>query len=755
MDGAWGSRLNQAISIRHRIVGPAGVVVGLLATCFSAAAQEMDHGGSGWPGPWHASIGLAARMSSDSVAMADVLAAAESELALGRPESALELLSRHLLPDSMGEGAPLAVYAASQYAVGSFLEAGSVFDLAANHATGLRRGTLRARAARSFERASVLGRAAELYRKAASDFPDVAGWMALREAAIIRDEARALELLGLVPEAARQLAAAVRAGWLQRAGDDAGASEVLADVGQYAAAGLLARNAGEDERARELIYQAVAVRESEQALSGVETALSDFPPTNADEHTAIARAILRYGRPAEAVSHSAAAVVASDSVLAALLFHGEATEASGNRRGALPIYEGAAKRDGDEAAEASYRFARTYVRLRQRTRAAQALGAFLDAYPEHPRAPAATFLLGGIRQDQRRVREADSIFRALHQRWPADRFASDARSRLGARALARGDIDAATAVFRAEVEQSGSRSRAAQYQIARLARDAGDTATALEEWTTLARRDSIGYYGTMARHAAGLPDPVFAPKPTTVPSARVEKELAVLDLLRAAELNDEAAALMSHLGDPDHWEVVELMDVAEGLIARGQARSAVAVGWRIAGLHRLNDPRVLRIIFPWPNRDLIEREAAEFNLDPFLLAALVRQESAFDADATSRAGARGMMQLMPATARGLARQLRVDWNNTFLGVADANVHLGAAHLAQILKQYDDELVLALAAYNAGGSRVRRWRRFPEAQAGDWFLFTERIPFAETRGYVQTLIRNRDLYRALYGESIHP
>ena len=114
MDGAWGSKLNQAISIRHRIVGPAGVVVGLLATCFSAAAQEMDHGGSGWPGPWHASIGLAARMSSDSVAMADVLAAAESELALGRPESALELLSRHLLPDSMGEGAPLAVYAASQ-----------------------------------------------------------------------------------------------------------------------------------------------------------------------------------------------------------------------------------------------------------------------------------------------------------------------------------------------------------------------------------------------------------------------------------------------------------------------------------------------------------------------------------------------------------------------------------------------------------------------------------------------------------------
>lgn len=755
MDGRPRGTVNGVLSIRPRDIRAAGLAVALMAPCVSASAQEVDHAGSRWLGPWHASISLAERVSSDSAAMADVLAAAESELALGRPENALELLSRHPLPDSMGQGAPLAVYAASQYAIGAFFEAGSVFDVAANHATGLRRGTLRARAARSFERAGVLRKAADLYRQAAFDFPGAAGWMALREAAIIKDETRALELLGLVPEAGGELTATVRAGWLQKAGDDAGAAKVLADVGRYAAAGVLARAAGEDERARELIYRAVAVREPEQALRGVEAALAEFPPASADEHTAVARAILRYGRAADAVSHSAAAVVASDSALEALLFHAEVTEGAANRWGALRVYENAAKLDGEEAAEASYRFARTYVRLRQRTTAIQTLGAFLDKYPDHPRAPAAMFLLGDIRQDQRRVRAADSIFRVLNERWPADRFASDARSRLGARALARGDLDGATAVFRIEVEQGGARSRAAQYQIARLARDAGDTVTALQEWTSLAQRDSIGYYGTMARLAAGLPDPVFVPKPITVPPVSVRRELALLDLLQAAELDDEADALIRHLTDPDHWEVSELMDVAEGLIARGQARSAVAIGWRIVSLHRLNDARVLRIIFPWPNRDLLEREAAEFNLDPFLLAALVRQESVFDADATSRAGARGMMQLMPATARGLARRLQVDWDNAFLGVADANVHLGAAHLAQMLRQYNDQVVPALAAYNAGGSRVRRWMRYPEAQAADWFLFTERIPFPETRGYVQTLLRNRELYRALYGESIHP
>jgi len=752
---SWTASLGALFSIRQGVFRPASVVVALAVVCVSASAQEVAHAGSGWLGPWHASIGLAARVSADSAAMADVLAAAESELALGRPESALELLSRHLLPDSMGEGAPLAVYAASQYAVGAFLEAGNVFDLAANHASGLRRGTLRARAARSFERGGVMGTAAELYRQAALDFPDAAGWMALREAAIIRDETRAIELLQLVPDAGRELAATVWASWLQKAGDEWGASEVLADVGRFAAAGVLAHSVGEDERARELIYRAVAVREREQALRGVEAALAESPPASVGEHTAVASAILRYGRAVDAVTHSAAAVVASDSAIASLLFHGEVTERSGNRWGALRIYQNAAAREGEEAAEAGYRAARTYVRLGQRTRAIQTLGAFLDEYPDHSRAPAAMFLLGDIRQDQRRMRAADSIFKILNEKWPGDRFASDARSRFGARALARGDLEESIAVFRTEVEQNGARSLAAQYQIARLSRDLGDTATALEEWTTLARRDSIGYYGTMARRAAGLPDPAFAPNPTLVPSVDVQRELAVLDLLQAAELDDEPAALIRHLSDPDHWEVSELMDVAEGLIARGQARFAVGIGWRIAGLHSLNDPRVLRIIFPWPHRDLLEREAAEFNLDPFLLVALVRQESAFDADATSRAGARGMMQLMPATARGLARQLHVDWNSTLLGVADANVHLGAAHLAQMLRQYNDEVVLALAAYNAGGSRVRRWMRYPEAQAGDWFLFTERIPFRETRGYVQTLLRNRELYRALYGKSIDP
>ncbi len=206
----------------------------------SAAAQEVANGGSTWVGPWHAAMGLAVRLSSDSAAMADILAGAESALALGRPAQALELLSRHLLPDSMAEGAPLAIHAASQYALGAYVEAGRMFDRAASHTTGLRQGTLRVRAAESYERGGLLGRASSLYRQAAIDFPDAKGWLALREARVTRDPSRAPELLRLAPAAARKLAAEVRATLLVRAGDLGEAAEVLAaPLDRWAGAGSL------------------------------------------------------------------------------------------------------------------------------------------------------------------------------------------------------------------------------------------------------------------------------------------------------------------------------------------------------------------------------------------------------------------------------------------------------------------------------------------------------------------------------------
>jgi soluble lytic murein transglycosylase len=159
------------------------------------------------------------------------------------------------------------------------------------------------------------------------------------------------------------------------------------------------------------------------------------------------------------------------------------------------------------------------------------------------------------------------------------------------------------------------------------------------------------------------------------------------------------------------------------------------------------DARAYRLLYPALDRDEIARNAKANDLDPALVAGLIRQESSFNPRAVSVANARGLMQVLPAVGEEVARGLRFPvWYPALLLDADANLQLGTAHLAAYTKQYGP-LPRVLAAYNAGGSRVTRWSN--RAGMDDPELFTERVPFVETRDYVRIVQRNRDMYRALY------
>src|SRR2546430_1297657 len=133
-----------------------------------------------------------------------------------------------------------------------------------------------------------------------------------------------------------------------------------------------------------------------------------------------------------------------------------------------------------------------------------------------------------------------------------------------------------------------------------------------------------------------------------------------------------------------------------------------------------------------------------------LFVAIVRQESVFDPEALSPAGARGLAQLLPGTAALTARGLDVTFSPEWITVPDLNLHLGAAHLAELLRRFGGRLEPAIAAYNAGVSPVTRWVGREGADDPDRFI--ELIPYQETRGYVRSVLRNRELYRALYGIS---
>jgi len=168
---------------------------------------------------------------------------------------------------------------------------------------------------------------------------------------------------------------------------------------------------------------------------------------------------------------------------------------------------------------------------------------------------------------------------------------------------------------------------------------------------------------------------------------------------------------------------------------------------RIAKLASYNDVMLLPYLDPILE---IPRAARRPDVEPALILGLSRQESEFDANATSSAGARGLMQLMPATARETARKLGVAYRENGLGEPDYNMQLGAAHLAELLERWNGSYVLTIAAYNAGSGNVARWvntlgdPRAPGVDVIDWI---EMIPFGETRNYVQRVLENLQVYRA--------
>ena len=149
-----------------------------------------------------------------------------------------------------------------------------------------------------------------------------------------------------------------------------------------------------------------------------------------------------------------------------------------------------------------------------------------------------------------------------------------------------------------------------------------------------------------------------------------------------------------------------------------------------------------------PYREELERFARQNNLDPFLMAALARQESEFNPKAVSGSSARGLTQIMPSTGRELSRRLRIrPYSTARLFQPQVNLQLGAYYLRSVADSVDGRWEAALAAYNAGLSRAKDWSTWGEFREAAEFV--ETVPFTQTREYIQIVLRNADIYRQLY------
>jgi soluble lytic murein transglycosylase len=161
-----------------------------------------------------------------------------------------------------------------------------------------------------------------------------------------------------------------------------------------------------------------------------------------------------------------------------------------------------------------------------------------------------------------------------------------------------------------------------------------------------------------------------------------------------------------------------------------------------------------KLAFPLPYRADLERFARQNNLDPFLVAALARQESEFNPKAVSVSSARGLTQIMPPTGRELSRQLRMKpYSTASLFQPQVNLKLGSFYLKSLADSVEGRWEAALAAYNAGLSRAKTWSTWGEFREAAEFV--ETVPFTQTREYIQIVLRNADIYRQVYANEKPP
>lgn len=312
---------------------------------------------------------------------------------------------------------------------------------------------------------------------------------------------------------------------------------------------------------------------------------------------------------------------------------------------------------------------------------------------------------------------------------------------------------------------------ASLYWLAQAALSSGDTAAARDYLAEITAHFPNYFYAVLARDILArpdmrngakspssqaflaslkLPDRDRAPDFSISPSARTRIERG--RLLRQAGLEAWAETELrfaARNGDSPWALAIELSETA---YARGDyARSIRYIIGTVPGylfLPRDAAPeRFWRLAFPFPYRASITKYATERGVDPFLLAALIRQESLFDHGVVSSAGAVGLTQIMPPTGRQLARRLKLPYSYASLKRADFNLRLGSFYLGNLITSFGGNIEDALAAYNAGPSRPPKWRQWGQFRNHEEYI--ETIPFTQTRDYVQILLRNADVYRWLY------
>ncbi len=393
---------------------------------------------------------------------------------------------------------------------------------------------------------------------------------------------------------------------------------------------------------------------------------------------------------------------------------------------------------------------------RDRNRAALRLFEnYLDRYPGAEQAPDALYGIARIEQQLNDNAQAIARFGELARRFPQHKLAAEAAWRIGWIRFLSQQNRAAAAAFASVPGNAPS----ARYWQARALEAAGDRAAAQRLYQRITTEDAASYYGILSqRRLDGVGDsafrlgtiaPVEPTRPTT-PAATFTEDFHLprwLEL-QAAGVPDlarlELTAIEREYGsDPTAQQY---------LIAAYQTVDGYYAALRLARANpavRRSAEETRRLEYPLAFWSDVSAAAGPQHVDPLLVVATMRQESLFNPTARSKADARGLLQLLPSTAKQIASTGSDSSDPQDLYEPQTNIKLGTRYLRMLLDRFGGDPLKALAAYNGGETMTERWARLPRAGEAD--VFVENITYRETRDYVKRVIGNYAKYAQFYAK----
>ncbi len=448
----------------------------------------------------------------------------------------------------------------------------------------------------------------------------------------------------------------------------------------------------------------------------------------------------------------------------------------GHFQQAIALYKKYEKEFSPES-EVLMQIARAYRKLGNGDQANKWYDRHIQVFPSHPKSQEILWLRAWQHEERNHFKSAASVYRKLFS--SKGKRTEESHLRHALCYYRRGEYDSSLAylsAFQKKYPESYF-SAASMFWQGKCLLALGRKENACSTWSVLSKLDPTDYYAHRARQMMGdTTGQIWVDYDSTTnmqytrtwldsisPSSK--KAISANDsvsLFRGAALLSvglakEAECFLEDFETNYYGNLLLQFDLASAYAMAGDPALAFRVGrrlsWRIPVENRSQVPYdVQTLLYPDFFSRTVLTNAARFAVDPLLICAVIRQESIFDPQIVSPAGAVGLMQIMPYTGKAISGKLKDDFSTDSLYSFAFNIRYGSYYLKELLDDFDGNLVLVLASYNAGPHNARKW--YERGKDLDSDLFVEDIGFTETRGYVKKVLGNYWTYKSLSQRANH-